>query len=105
MGFSFVMSPSVIIRDLDVAGIAFAPLETDEVLVVDPDGVLTPPFSCKCFKPVTRRHSQIIQLRPRANYDLFAPRHALDRPPSGDSLIVEELFRLPRLERFDHLPI
>ena len=53
---------SVIIRDLDVFGMAVVPDETDSPLVIDPDAVLSFSVAFQDFQTVAGRRSEVFQL-------------------------------------------
>jgi hypothetical protein len=52
----------VVIDDLNVIGIAFAPTEANSVLIIDTYAVLPLPASSEFFEPVPRRSSQIAEV-------------------------------------------
>jgi hypothetical protein len=51
----------VIVRDLDVVSVTFAPDKADSPLVVDPDAMLTGAVSLQSLQSIARGHSQIMQ--------------------------------------------
>jgi hypothetical protein len=53
----------VVVRDLNVIGIAISPNETDSELVINPNAVLTFPIPFQFFQAIAWRHSQIVQCR------------------------------------------
>jgi hypothetical protein len=57
---------------------AVSPLETNPPPVIDADAVLTFPISLQGFQPITRRHSQIIQLPGTVQILKFAARRVLN---------------------------
>jgi hypothetical protein len=52
----------VIIRDFDVVGISSLPSETDAILLVDSNAVLTPAVPRESLEPVTRWNRQLPQI-------------------------------------------
>jgi hypothetical protein len=50
----------VVIRDLDIIGIAFGPAKTDTPLIVDSDAELAWAIPLKGLEPIPWRHSQIL---------------------------------------------
>lgn len=55
------MSTSVIVDYFNVDRTRLRPTETDPILVVDPDAVLTVAFSPKCLQAVPRRYPQVVE--------------------------------------------
>jgi hypothetical protein len=51
----------MIIRDLNVKGIAILPREAEPNLVVNPDAELALPTCLQSFQTVARRHPQVVQ--------------------------------------------
>jgi len=52
----------MIVDDLHVVGVAFAPAKADPPSVVDPHAVLAFSITAQCLKAVSRRHAQIVEL-------------------------------------------
>jgi len=94
----------VIIRDLDVEGIAASPFETDAPLVVDADAPLPGPIALQLFQPVSRRHAQAIERCCRVDLLQLPPRGPLDlvRQPS-DLEALEDRSRPLVGECLDHV--
>ena len=67
----------MVVGNLHVAGISILPDETDAVLVVDPDAVLSLPRAFQGFQTVTgnrrqiARRSRLVQMHELAERDLF----------------------------------
>ena len=53
-----IKSPSMVISDLHIAGIAFCPAEAGPPLVVDTNAPLTIPITGKLLQPVAGRDTQ-----------------------------------------------
>ena len=51
----------MVINDLDVKRIAIAPNETDPILIVDADTVLTLPIAFQSFKAIPGKDCEITQ--------------------------------------------
>jgi hypothetical protein len=51
----------VIVIDLDIISVTFAPAETDSPLIVDSNTMLSPPVSLELFEPVAGRNSQFME--------------------------------------------
>lgn len=56
------MGSSVIVRDLDIVGVAINEAEADSPLIVDRDRILPPAIGLERVKPVARRNAEIAQL-------------------------------------------
>lgn len=97
----------MIIRDLDVGGAGRCPAETDPVLAIDADAVLTAAVTAEGFQLVGRRRPQVIQPDRLIELVQFAAR---DRPKGfgTDSTSrlavkpVKEFFAAAICERLDH---
>src|SRR5690606_8044658 len=55
------LSPSVVVDELDVFGVAVRPAEAEAELVVDADRMLAGPVALQRLEPVGRRNAQIVQ--------------------------------------------
>ncbi len=51
----------MVINDLNLEGVTTLPLKYDPPLVIYTDRVITLPITSQCFKPVSRRHTQVFQ--------------------------------------------
>jgi len=49
----------MIVRDLDVGGVAATPPETDSVLVIDANAILSLSLAMQLLKPIPRGNAQI----------------------------------------------
>jgi len=52
----------VVLRDLDVVGMARLPTETDSVLIIDPDAVLPPSITPKTLESIAGRNRELLQI-------------------------------------------
>ncbi|OGB98202.1 MAG: hypothetical protein A3G35_16715 [candidate division NC10 bacterium RIFCSPLOWO2_12_FULL_66_18] len=52
----------MVVRDLDIVGIAILPAQADTILLIDADTMLAGPFPFEAFEVVTRRYSQLAQI-------------------------------------------
>jgi hypothetical protein len=52
----------VVVRDFDFVGIIPLPAETDSVLIIDPDTVLTAPISSQTLQSIARRHRKFAKI-------------------------------------------
>ena len=94
----------MVIRNLYLVSIAFAPFETYAPLVIDADAVLTSPIPCEFFKPVAGRHTEICEAIRCIQDGEFSPCQAMKirRQPLRE-LTSEDPFRFFIVERLDHL--
>jgi len=104
MFFSFVISsPSVVIHNLHIKGIALLPDKTDPPLVIDADAVLARPVTLQSFQSVGGWYAQIIQVPGVVQHAQLTPGKLLDclRQPPG-ALPTPDLLCLLTLEAFNH---
>jgi hypothetical protein len=94
--------PSVIIRNLHVAGVSVAPHKTETPLVVDAYTVLPRTVTFQLMKPVTRRYSQIRQTFGRVQHQEFSPRWLSNVQEPTNIFIVEKPHRVDALEGPDY---
>jgi len=52
----------VVVRDLDIVGIAILPAKADTILLIDADAVLAGPFPPEAFEVVSRGNGQLAQV-------------------------------------------
>jgi hypothetical protein len=94
---------SVVVNNLNFVKLPTLPNEANTVLIVNPDAVLSFPAAAQGFKPVSRRHPQIIQIR-RIVDELQLPQgNTLDiggNAPALSSLV--KLFGIRVLETCNH---
>jgi len=77
----------MLVHDLYVVGVSFAPPKADSPLVVDPDAMLPCAFPREFLEAIARRYTQIIQLLCGVKYRQLSPSHTMQvrRESSGDS--------------------
>ncbi len=95
----------MIIHDLHVVCVAFPPLKTHTMLIVDPTRMLILAASTTLLQPIAGRNSQIFQPRSGIHHVKFAPRRVLDCLPLSDKFIAEESLGILRPERSNHTTI
>jgi hypothetical protein len=97
-----VLLLSVVIRDLDIIGVAIAPMETNPKLIVDSNAVLPGAIAAELFQPETGKR-KIHQRRSGVEKSELHARHILDvlELPAKDS--IPEFFRLFVLAGAYHL--
>jgi hypothetical protein len=93
----------VIIRDLYLMRPVNFPDETDAILIVDPDAVLSDASSFQRFQPIARRYSKVAQVDGRFDLVQFAESDRADCSPSPAGTCFIELLRDGVLEALDHL--
>jgi hypothetical protein len=76
---------SVVVDDLHVLGVAILPDETDPVLIVDPDAVLTTPVPGQRFQPIAGKRRQIANLSGGQPFD----RSSRKLPPTRAQKMTE----------------
>lgn len=81
----------MIVNNLHTFRCARSPVETYSPLIVNSDAVLTLPVTCQSLKPVSRNHSDILQLFGVIQHSQLPPRHGLD---------IAELTAAPPVEQF-----
>ena len=81
----------MIVHDLDIVSVPFAPDETDPVLVVDANRMLAFAVALERFQPVPRRNGQIGQPFHGIEQNQLAAGNAVDAPKQLRRLIVEDL--------------
>lgn len=92
----------MIVDNLHVVRLAITPREANPPPIVDPNTALPQPICLESFKTVPRRDSKIFEPLDRVKVEQLAACHALDRPESRSSSIVEERLGVPASERSDH---
>jgi hypothetical protein len=94
---------SVIVRDLNVEGVASGPAEADSPLVVDPNAVLPLSISPQPLQSVPRGHPEVIDPFRGVQEQKFAVRPTLYiRWQQPRPLSPEDLLRLSVREASDH---
>ena len=87
----------VVIRDFDFVGIALLPAETDSILFIDADTVLTAPISLKSLQSVVRWHGKLSKVSDSIELRQLAadnrPQHdRTGRPRSTAIDTIEKVF-------------
>jgi hypothetical protein len=92
----------VIIHDLDIVCVPFAPNEADTPLVVDPDAVLPLSVAVQGFQAISRRRYQVSQFRRAVQLPKLPARNMLDSPKTSawQPMVKSPCFR--GAERLDH---
>ena len=63
----------MVIRHLDVVGIAILPAKAYAPLVIDANAVLSSPIPRQAFQPITRWNAQVVQAFSSINLHQLAP--------------------------------
>lgn len=92
----------MIIRDLYVVGPVFAPEETNAVLIVNPDAVLSFAISSQRFEAISWRDPQIIQSGGGMNHIELSSRDRCNARPAAAFPLAKELGRIVVFEALDH---
>jgi len=93
---------SVIIDNFYVAGVSVRPYETQSVLQIDPDRMLTLAVAGQRLKRITHS-SQVAQGFRGMEHDQFSESRALDSGELPAVLFREDLFGFRTAERNDHV--
>ena len=83
----------MVIGDLDLVGVAFAPDEAHAVLIIHPDAVVPVAIATQRLQPVARRHAEIVQRTCRVDLSEFSQGGVVEAGRQlGRPLAVPELF-------------
>ena len=98
----------VIVDDLDLGGTTIRPDETEAILRIDPNAMLSDAIAFQRLQLIGRWHPQVIQRRSTIHPLKLAPRHLPQerwaRPASALRVnAVEDVFRASTPEGMDHL--
>src|SRR5580704_4188139 len=63
----------VIIRNFHVVSVVTAPVKADSILIVDPNAVLALAITAQFFQPVSRRASQVVEIKRSVENCQFSP--------------------------------
>jgi hypothetical protein len=96
---------SVIVNDFNVALFALRPSETDPVLVIDADAVLTESITLEHLQSIPRRRPEDVERRRRMQLGELAPDNRLDPNEATYSVPREECLRFSVRERNNHRSI
>jgi len=101
-----ILSRSMIVRHLDIVGVAFLPTEADAPLVIDANTMLAKAIARQSFQPIGRWNPQIIQALSDIELYQLAPRKAVQ---FGGKVAQELALKQPLgvlvTEGLDHEPI
>ncbi|MEI6315802.1 MAG: hypothetical protein WCO89_13095, partial [Syntrophus sp. (in: bacteria)] len=95
-------SPSMIINDLNVIGMAAFEVEAHAPLIVDTDAPLPDSVTLQLLQPVIGRNTKISQVFRSVEHGQFAQGHDLNIHETGNPLAVKQGFRVGALECRDH---
>jgi hypothetical protein len=98
-----MVAPSVVVRDLHVAGISEFPPEADAPLIVDTNAVLACSRTRKSFQPIARRNSEVLdRIRgiQKQELPMSSPLHVGWKPLR--SLSLEDPLGLPITKASNH---
>jgi hypothetical protein len=93
---------SMIIHDLDIAGIRFFPPKADPPTIIDPDAPLLCPITLEFFKPVAGWCAQKVEARGSIQLRQFAFCLAPKSLPSSWAAPRIQGLRVPITERIYH---
>ena len=96
---------SVIVNDFDVALFAVRPPETDPVLVIDPDAVLTESITLQHLQSITRRRPENVERSRRVQLGELAPDYRFDPDEAANPEPGEKSLGIRMRERNNHRPI
>lgn len=92
----------VVVRDLDLAGIAVSPSKADPKLVVDPKAPLAFSIPLQAFQPIPRRLIEIFRSKYPVNLSQFPERYPLDRRVTVAVPVLKYLFSIGIGKGADH---
>jgi len=92
----------MVIDDLNVVGVAALEAEAYAPLIVDADAPLPDPVALQLLQLVIGRNTQISQIFRPVEHRQLAQGRDLDIHETGNTLAVEQGFRVGALERRDH---
>jgi hypothetical protein len=80
----------MIVDDLNIFRLAFAPDEADSPLIVDPNTVLTLPVAAQSLKPISWNCRHVLQFPGIVQHPKLPPRHRSDVVESAASLALKK---------------
>jgi hypothetical protein len=83
--------------------VSVAPHKTDPPLIVDAYAVLARSIALQLMKPIARRHSQIRQALGSVKHQKFSPCRLSNIREPANTLIVEQLLRVPAIKGPYHI--
>ncbi len=93
----------MIVDDFDLPRAVVSPAKADSPLIVDSNAVLPTPITAEFLQPVTRRHTQVIQILRAVEHLQFSFRLCLERAKLPRRTAPEQLRGVPRGKRPNHL--
>ena len=94
---------SVVVDDLHVFGVAILPDETDPVLIVDSDAVLSAAIAREGFQPIAGKCRQVSKFAGSVELLQLPLRHASDLVQASAESAAKQRFGLGIPERPDHV--
>ena len=82
---------SVIVNDLDFVRLGFAPDETNTVLIIDSDTVLSSAITFQCLQPIACRFAKVLKTIRIIQHLQLTTRHFQDGRVSPAATRIEEL--------------
>jgi hypothetical protein len=92
----------MIVDDLNVVGVPFAPDKAKTPLVVDPNAVLPLSVTVQSFQAISRRRHQVPQFRSAVQLPKFPPRDMLDGLKAPARLPTVKSLGFRGAERLNH---
>ncbi len=97
-----MVSPSVIIHDLDALSPRVRPMKTQSELVVYSDTMLARAIPLQSLQAISRRYSEILQAGSDLKLSQLASGHICDVGEPRDAVALRKSLRIDALERPDH---
>src|SRR5438876_1089921 len=95
--------PSMIVDDFDLPRAVVSPPKADSPLIVDSNAVLPTPITAEFLQPVTRRHTQVVQILRAVEHLQLSFGLCLERAKLPQRAASEQLRGVPRGKRPNHL--
>jgi len=92
----------MIIEQFHIVCVAIMPAETQPVLIVNPNRMLSHPIPRQCFKAIPRWDAKRLQRRCRIKDDKLSAHLAFKVPPSCDGTVPIQVLRVLIGEGLDH---
>jgi hypothetical protein len=73
----------VVVRDFDLVGISSLPAETDTILIVDPDALLSRSVAAEPLQPIPRRNGKLQEIPNSVDLIELSSRHRPQIPRTG----------------------
>ena len=68
----------MVINDFNIKSVAFAPMEADSPLIINPYTVLSGTFPAECFETVSWRYTEVIKGPGVVDHSKLSPGYLLD---------------------------